>query len=485
MAIGQAKTSDAATTVPMREMRGVWVATVANIDWPSKRTLTSEEQKAELIAILDKCVELNLNVVVLQVRPACDALYASKLEPWSEFLTGEMGKAPEPFYDPLAFAVAESHKRGLELHAWFNPYRAFHPSAKGPISADHISKTHPEVVKQYGKHLWLDPGEKLVQKHSHDVIMDVVKRYDLDGIHMDDYFYPYKEKDTSGTIIDFPDEPSWNKYKAEGGELERNDWRRKNVDDFVEKLYADIKRTKPHVKFGLSPFGIWKPGYPEQIKGFNQYEELYADAKKWLNEGWVDYWTPQLYWKIEQTSQSYPVLLKWWTEENTEGRNVWPGNFTSKVAEGWDPEEIVNQVLATRNQEGASGNVHFSMRSLMKNSSGINDALMKDVYGKQALVPASPWLDDEPPPAPKVQRQDNRLTFKASEGEAPFLWVVYFDSKDYRILPASTTSFEMDEGMTEAASIRVSAVDRNGNESPKAKVTKSAAAEPKPRRVEQ
>src|SRR5436309_8529319 len=194
---------------PLREFRGAWVATVANIDWPSKPGLSTSEQKAELISILNRAAQLKLDAIIFQVWPACDALYASSIEPWSEYLTGIMGNAPEPFYDPLSFAVEEAHKRALELHAWFNPYRAHHNAAKSLISANHISKTRPQLVRQYGKFLWLDPGEKEVQDYSLSVMQDVVKRYDIDGVHIDDYFYPYKEPDAAGQDLDFPDDASW------------------------------------------------------------------------------------------------------------------------------------------------------------------------------------------------------------------------------------------------------------------------------------
>jgi uncharacterized lipoprotein YddW (UPF0748 family) len=317
--------------MPRREFRGVWVATVSNIDWPSRRDLSVEQQKAELLDLLDRAQRLHLNAIILQVRPACDALYASDLEPWSEYLTGQMGKAPEPFYDPLAFAVAEAHRRGLELHAWFNPYRARHAAAAGTIAPGHISRTQPDLVKTYGKSLWLDPGEPSVQEHTIRVIMDVVRRYDIDGVHLDDYFYPYKERDAQNQVLPFPDEPSWERYLQTGGKLGRSDWRRENVNTLVRRLYRQIKASKPWVKFGISPFGIWRPGFPSQIQGFDAYEELFADARKWLAEGWVDYFTPQLYWRIEQTAQSYPVLLNWWVQQNLQGRHLWPGNFASRA----------------------------------------------------------------------------------------------------------------------------------------------------------
>lgn len=200
---------------PLREFRAAWIATVANIDWPSQKTLSTSEQKAELLEILDRAVQLKLNAIIFQVRPACDAMYASRIEPWSEYLTGRMGQSPEPFYDPLAFAVEEAHRRGLELHAWFNPYRARLLSATSPVAPTHISHTHPQIVRRYGEYLWLDPGEKEVQDYSLSVIMDVVHRYDIDGVHFDDYFYPYKVKGEGGKDVDFPDDSSWQRFGAE------------------------------------------------------------------------------------------------------------------------------------------------------------------------------------------------------------------------------------------------------------------------------
>ena len=456
-----------------REFRGVWVATVANIDWPSKPGLPADQQKQELLAILDRVQQMRMNAVVLQVRPAADALYASQLEPWSEYLTGKMGAPPSPYYDPLQFAVEEAHKRGLELHAWFNPYRAHHPTATSEISATHLSKTRPDIVRTYGKHLWMDPGEEDVRKHSLAVVLDVVKRYDVDGVHIDDYFYPYSENDAAGKPIPFPDSVSYARYQTAGGKLARDDWRRHNVDMFIEELYREVKETKPWVKFGISPFGIWRPGNPAVVKSsFDAYASLYADAKKWLNNGWLDYWTPQLYWSM-RGDQPYPALLSWWVSENLKHRHVWPGNAPYRVRndrQNWNADEIVEQIQATRAQPGASGNVHFSMRTFMRNQGGVNDAIESKSYTYFALPPRSTWLDHSAPPRPNVSVDAaHMLHIEAAPGEQP-LWygvrmriagkwyaeVIAASRKDYPLLRANNVLPD---------AIAITAVDRSGNES--------------------
>jgi uncharacterized lipoprotein YddW (UPF0748 family) len=459
-----------------REFRGVWVASVSNIDWPSRRGLPVERQKAELIAILDRARELRLNAVILQVRPAGDALYASALEPWSEYLTGSMGRAPEPFYDPLAFAVEEAHRRGLELHAWFNPYRARHPSARSAPSSDHISRARPELVREYGTHLWMDPGEQAVQDHSLAVILDVVRRYDIDGVHIDDYFYPYRERDRAGRLIDFPDDRSWNRYRAAGGTLSRNDWRRDNVDRFVERLYTEIKREKRWVKFGVSPFGIWRPGHPAQVRGLDAYTELYADARKWLVNGWLDYFAPQLYWPVAQHAQSYPVLLDWWVEQNRHNRHVWPGNFTSRVGpdrqRNWPASELLEQIELTRHRPGATGNVHFSMRTLMGDPDGLS-AQLANAYREPAIVPASPWLGGSPPPAPRVSLRPNGAGAVLEISTAPVApWLLTVRTRNgtewvTSVLPGRTRSHSL---TTLPHEVHVTAIDRLGSESDVASV---------------
>lgn len=460
---------------PMREFRAAWIATVANIDWPSRPGLPAGEQQKELIALLDMAANLKLNAVILQVRPACDALYLSNLEPWSEYLTGQMGRSPSPLWDPLAFAVGEAHRRGLELHAWFNPFRARHQSAKSPVSPQHISRKHPEWARPYGRYLWLDPGEKGVQEHVQTVVLDVLRRYDIDAVHLDDYFYPYKQANAAGKKLDFPDEKTWNRYRASGGSLSRADWRRKNVDDFVQTLYRRIKSEKPWVKFGISPFGIWRPGNPPQITGADAYEEIYADSRKWLREGWIDYIAPQLYWSIQSTGQSYPLLLQWWSDQNVKGRHLWPGISSANLNNlGWPASEIANQLLLTRQHSGASGNIFWNSSSLRKRND-LTQILKQEIYTQSALVPGSPWLDSQPPYSPivAVERTSalpDRVRWEPSGNESAWLWLVQWRAgKTWhtQIYPRHVRSVPVPQSSTGEAihAVAISAVDRAGNTS--------------------
>jgi uncharacterized lipoprotein YddW (UPF0748 family) len=496
--------SNEAPPAPVREFRGVWVATVGNIDWPSKKDLATAEQKAELVRIMDRAVQLNLNSLVFQVRPACDAMYASQLEPWSEYLTGTMGKAPQPFYDPLAFAIDEAHKRGLELHAWFNPYRAGHPSSKSIISANHISKRHPELVRQYGKYLWLDPSEKAVQDYSLSVVMDVVRRYDVDGVHFDDYFYPYKEKDEKGNELDFPDDASWRRV-ARTSKMDRDDWRRENINSFIQRVYGSIKATKPWVKFGVSPFGIWRPGTPSQIDGFDAYAKLYADSRKWLSKGWVDYFAPQLYWSIASKEQSYPVLLKWWRQQNPKGRNIYPGldatktlgradaqdNERRRPREPWAPDEIVNQIRLARSEPGVTGHILWNMKSLMRGTN-LASALARDVYKQPALVPPSPWLGSGSPVKPSLavfeQGQGLKTSWSVLNADTPAFWVLQIrvnNTWNTQILPGNRLNQTFQE---KPQVVAIRAVNRAGILSPATALAASAPlqksqARPQPRKI--
>lgn len=460
-----------------REFRGAWIATVDNIDWPSEPGLPVEQQKKELKAMMDRAKSLNMNAIILQVRPAADAFYHSPFEPWSVYLTGKQGKAPEPFYDPLKFAVKEAHLRGLELHAWFNPFRAYHPSADGELAPDHIKNLHPEMVVQYGSYYWLDPGQERVQQYSINIIADVVRRYDIDGVHLDDYFYPYPLRKSNGEHLTFPDTRSYGQQGQQKRIDDRDDWRRKNVNDFIERLNREIKLIDPHVRFGISPFGIWRPGHPQQIKGFDAFNRIYADARKWLQEGLVDYLAPQLYWPIEQRSQSFPVLLEWWHQQNEKQRHLWPGIYTSKINSGsdaWPEREIEEQIEITQNHQGSTGSIHFSMKALMHHADSVQ--VLSGMYPEEALVPATYWLSDTPPPQPRVEVLDfnNKYVVRPRVGKeadiTPWLWVVkqrYGDHWETNIHPGWKQSITLPpaNGYGPFTGAAISLVDELGNES--------------------
>lgn len=464
---------------PIREFRAAWVATVANIDWPSKPGLPVEQQKNELINLLNKASSLNLNAIIFQVRPAADAFYDSSYEPWSSFLTGTMGQAPLPGWDPLEFIIHEAHNRGLELHAWFNPYRAGHPADSSQISADHISKTQPCWVHQYGDFLWLDPGLPEVKEYTINVIMDVVRRYDIDGVHFDDYFYPYP---SYGDNTEFPDSLAWQRALDLGVELSRDDWRRDNVNSMVQELYHRIKEFKPHVKFGISPFGIWRPGVPAFTNGFDAYTDLYADAKLWLNNGWLDYITPQIYYQMGQPAQPFPIMLNWWNEQNLQNRHLWPGLYTSRLWTPdriWPTDELLGQIYTTRAFPGVTGAVHFSMKTFIQNSAGVNQAITSGPYAQQALVPPASWITSKKPDKPELSFYDYgefwKTTFYTDQIDQLSHWVLrssYDHGWESSIYPArlSEISFYGGEQQKRPKSIFLSAVNRTGLESDFAEV---------------
>ena len=405
-----------------------------------------------------------------------DAVYESNLEPWSEFLTGQMGRS-QPF-DPLAFLVSEAHKRGILVHAWFNPYRAYHPSAK-TISDNHISKLQPELVRTYGRYKWIDPTEPGGQAHSVKVIADVVRRYDIDGVHFDDYFYPYAEKDAAGNKIDFPDDKNWDEYvrsTAESKRLTRDDWRRANVNKFIETVGREIKRIKPEIVYGISPFGIWQPQPDKNIAGFDAFAELYADSRKWLQDGTVDYLAPQLYWETARQGLSFPVLLDWWRSQNTKHRFVWPGVAAYRIGSTptFDAGEITRQIATTRQSPETTGVIFFSFKSLRNDMGGVQDILRAKAYPTDAVVPKFSWIKAGGIEAPKLELVRDREYVRASwseRGERKAFWFV-IDAKDKNgwsqsVLPASERSIALsaDRGIEQ---ISVTIVDRLGNESPAA-----------------
>ncbi|HEX5397937.1 MAG TPA: family 10 glycosylhydrolase [Verrucomicrobiae bacterium] len=464
---------------PLREFRGAWVTVIASHqDWPSEPGLPVAQQKAELISLLDRAAQLHFNAVIFQVRPGSDALYASAIEPWSERLTGTMGKAPEPFYDPLAFAIQEAHKRGLELHAWFNPFRALHPLLKSPVARNHVTKTHPEWIRKYDTQYWLDPGEPAAREYVQRVVMDVVRRYDVDGVTFDDYFYPYPVKDASGRVLDFPDDASWQKYGLHSG-LTRDEWRRRNVNQFVESVYQSIKAAKPWVEFGISPFGIWRPGNPASVKGLDAYANLYADSRLWLASGWVDYLAPQLYWSVDAPQQSFPALLNWWSSQNVKGRHLWPALNDANVGSTWKPGEIARQMQIIR-QQPDRGEIHFHLRDVLDNT-----ALAKIVrveYAQPALVPASPWLSSSSPGKPKISATmtgaNLTVRWQTAANELVTSWVLQYRGTNgswmTQIWPANHSGCTFTKPQPEVISIR--AVNRYGNISPPAAVEKMTPA---------
>jgi uncharacterized lipoprotein YddW (UPF0748 family) len=468
-------TSNTALPHAMREFRAAWVATVANINWPSAPGLSSADQQREAIELLDFLQQHHFNAVIFQARPQCDALYRSDLEPWSYYLTGQQGKAPDPYYDPLEFWIEEAHKRGLELHVWLNPYRAHHKDGKA-VSDQSIVKRKPALAVYLKEgYWWLDPAQQGTQDHSAAVVMDLVKRYDIDGIHFDDYFYPYPSYNENK---DFPDSVSWIAYQQSGGKLSRGDWRRNAVNVFIERLYKEIKAAKPTVKFGLSPFGIWRPGYPESIAGFDQYDQLYADAKLWLNKGWIDYFSPQLYWPINRISQSFPVLLGWWESENTMHRHLWPGISVGRDTSMRNVNEILSQLMISRGMlPNSKGVLHWSISSLTKNPN-MAKAILDGPYNKEALAPASEWLDNRAPASPQagtvIEGENIRINWTHPDDKDVFRWVVYYkhgNTWNYSIANENARSFTIKkykgEGKNQSSvnTVIVTAVDRSGNES--------------------
>ncbi len=413
----------AAAGVPAiaRELRGAWVSPVEGGEWPSRPDMSAEAQRAELIAVLDRAVALGLNAVVLHVRTAADAMYPTQRAPWSSYLLRAVRSRLAPTYDPLAFAVTEAHRRGLQLHAWFNPFRAATPDARANVGALFLGRSHPEWIVRYGSQTWIDPGYPAARRDVVDGILEVVERYDIDAVHLDDYFYPYLETTTvrrrvgsgrtrrtvvSHETIAFPDDRSWREYGA--GFSSRADWRRANVNELVATLYKEVKARKPWVLVGISPFGIWRPGSPRGLTGLDSYSEVYADTRRWLREGWVDYFAPQLYWQLDGEQSRFTRLDAWWRGENLLGRHLWPGLFTMRVASRgapWPVAEIpaqIRQLRGTRTGSSESeGHFHFRLAA-MAPGSPLGVRLTRDSYATAAVPPASPWLGAGAPGAPRV-----------------------------------------------------------------------------------
>jgi uncharacterized lipoprotein YddW (UPF0748 family) len=368
------------------EFRGVWVATVDNIDWPSSKYLNADSQKAEFIKLLNMHQANGMNAMIVQVRPSTDAFYPSPYEPWSEWLTGKQGQPPVPYYDPLQFMIDETHKRGMEFHAWMNPYRAVFNINNSSISATHITRVHPDWFLTYGDKKYFDPGNKEAQQYVTSVVTDVVSRYDVDAIHFDDYFYPYR---IAGK--EFPDDA---KYQQYGNGMNKDDWRRSNTDSIIAMLSKAIKKQNVKCQFGISPFGVWRnidkdPDGSNTKAGQTNYDDLYADILLWLKNGWIDYVAPQIYWEFEQKNAPYKILVDWWST-HTYGKNCYIGLGIYKAGSNvyWkDKTQLPRQIEALRNTPNIQGMIFFSSKSFEKNPNGWSDSLRLNYFAVPAQTP--------------------------------------------------------------------------------------------------
>ena len=379
-----------AQTTP--EFRGVWVATVDNIDWPTKGDYNSNSQKASFIKLLEMHQRNGINALVVQIRPCTDAFYPSPYEPWSQWLTGIQGRPPSPYYDPLAFMISETHKRGMVFHAWMNPYRAEFNIFNSSMSATHITKVHPEWFLVYGDKRYFDPGNKEAQQYVTQVVTDVVSRYDLDAIHFDDYFYPYR---IAGK--EFPDEASFKKY---GVGMKKDDWRRSNTDSIISMLSYAIKKENKKCQFGISPFGVWRNQDKDPIDGSRtigaqtNYDDLYANILLWLKKGWIDYVAPQLYWEIGHRIAPYEVLLSWWST-HTYGKHCYIGMgiYRANSNPAWkELNQLPRQIVALRKTPNMRGMIFFSSKTFERNPNGWNDSLRLNYFKVPVKVPEMSWI---------------------------------------------------------------------------------------------
>ena len=481
--------ANASFTQPKYEFRAAWVATVNNIDWPSKKGLPVVIQKLEFIRLLDGLQRAGLNAVIVQIRPSTDAFYQSSFEPWSEYLSGVQGLAPFPFYDPLEFMVEEAHKRNMEFHAWLNPYRAVFDINNSSVASTHVTRVHKEWFVTYGNKKYFNPGLPEVMNYVSNVVKDILTRYDVDAIHMDDYFYPYRIPGK-----EFPDDAAYRKY---GKGLSKDDWRRSNCDSIIKLIHETMIDTKPMVKFGISPFGVWRNS-DKDAEGSNtragqtNYDDLYADILLWLKEGWIDYVAPQLYWEIGHQLCDYDVLLDWWAKHSY-GKHVYIGHGVYRVYEkptaAWRTTyEIPQQIKELRTFETVQGSIYYSAKNLLANPHGWVDSLHNNYYRYPALVPPMPWIDNIAPQSPLItnyteNRKNNSFNVYAKAGETEETekvkqYVIYV-SNDFSLLgnvplaiiAASSPAFEYSLSAAQIPAdwnqcyIAMSAVDKENNES--------------------
>ncbi len=446
-----------------RELRAAWVATVFNLTWPTRSTLSEADARAEMVAILDLMAELRMNAVILQVRPESDALYASSLEPWSRVLTGTQGG--DPGWDPLAAWIEEAHVRGIELHAWMNPYRGM-ASASATTAENHVTRRLSQYAYPWGTGIWMDPGAPAVREHVVAVARDIVSRYDVDGIHFDDYFYPYPD----GTRV-FPDDATYAAYTSGGGALSRADWRRDNVDTLVREVSDAVAAVRDDVRFGISPFGIHRPGMPPGITGLDAYATLYCDAPRWFAEGWVDYLAPQLYWPSTQTAQAFEPLLEWWSSlPRDEGRAIFAGLNLARLGEtdAWTLEEIRTQVELTRaaRASGSLGTILYTIEPVMEDRLGVRALLRDELFTAPAASPPIASARGAALAPPRLRREGSAVTVLPPPDVRVRALAVYRAEGDayqlVRLVPADeSTVLEVQDGED-----AVSAIDRRGVESP-------------------
>ncbi|MFM2363673.1 MAG: hypothetical protein RLZZ316_2575 [Bacteroidota bacterium] len=467
---------------PKYEFRAAWIATVDNIDWPTKGNYNTALQKKEYIDLLDMHQRNGLNAVIVQIRPATDAFYPSPYEPWSEWLTGKQGTPPSPYYDPLQFMIDEAHKRGMEFHAWCNPYRAVFNIDKSSIAPTHITRLHPEWFLTYGDKKYFDPGNKEAQQFVVKVIEDVVKRYNIDAIHFDDYFYPYRIK-----VKEFPDAASYAQYS---NGLSKDDWRRSNVDSVITMLSRAIKKENKYCRFGISPFGVWRNADKDADgsntkAGQTNYDDLYADILLWLKKGWIDYVAPQLYWEFGHAAAPYEVLIDWWSTHSY-GKHCYIGwgIYRAGSNAAWrDKTQLPRMIAASRNTPNINGGIYFSSKTFFKNPNGWCDSLQNNYYKYPALVPPMLWIDSTKPAAPQysIESSSNAHTIKlqltAAKNTNTKAFVIYSAASEfllqqktaaaiYKLQPSYTgsSSIELQQPIT-AQVYGFTVVDINNNES--------------------
>lgn len=416
---------------PKHELRGVWIATVGNIDWPSSPGLSSVDQKNEMTRLLDIVKQYNMNTVVFQIRPSSDAFYKSSYEPWSQWLTGEQGKVPDPFYDPLEFLISECRKRGLDVHVWINPYRALSDTSL-TTSADHITRMHPEWFVRYGKTVYFDPGLPQTRDYVSKIVSDIVRRYDIDAIHIDDYFYPYRIAN-----LNFPDDSTFIKYPRAFSPGQKEDWRRENVNLIINQLNDSIRKIKPWVEFGISPFGVWRnrskdSNGSETKAGQTNYDDLYADILLWEKNKWIDYITPQIYWHRGFKIADYDILTDWWSH-NANGCKLYIGqapyriDLRSKTREWRTSKEIIRQIQLNRTYPNINGSMFFSAKVLRRNPIHLRERITNRLYHYTALPPSNNRI------TPIIPQEPSHTSIIVKDKSVNLLWKKESNTKKFII----------------------------------------------------